>query len=498
MKQSFLRKVIVYAASILIVCGVIGGIFSLKILKERAEQKALEASYAAPKPVMTQEEMEALYDEHKKEESVVKERVEEPTEEAITEEAVEESIEEVAVQEASESKEAEAVYEGCPVDFAGMWKVNPDVYAWITVPGTVIDYPILQHPSDNTYYLNYNIDGSYGYPGCIYTENMNSKEFTDNNTVIYGHNMRHDDKIFGTLEQYREIDGFKKAPFITMNTLYGEYKFKIYAVFISNSKASDDNGHVFNYIFNEATNARFKEYIEEIDKRKLYTTGVDINENPDAYNANMNTLSGMQAYLINFSDPLCGFNPDEDVEGVKMADLGDFVGSNTHYYLPIFKRIKETGHSFSWNFCAMIFPELYFSYRKMPLIALAAWVGRIVSQIPQTIAMIKQVGNLGILSEMVDPINVTSDAFRGVIMIGYVIFYSLMFLLGFNANKFYFRSAVNKIKKVKAKSDGRDTRGEIVRKGGTSAILLVTFILLMTLPSLIMYFIQLVPAMGLL
>ena len=85
-----------------------------------------------------------------------------------------------------------------------------------------------------------------------------------------------------------------------------------------------------------------------------------------------------------------------------------------------------------------------------------------------------------------------------VSLIGYVIFYSLMFMLGFNANKFYFRSAVNKIKKVKAKSDGRDTRGEIVRKGGTSAILLVTFILLMTLPSLIMYFIQFIPAMGLL
>lgn len=232
------------------------------------------------------------------------------------------------------------------------------------------------------------------------------------------------------------------------------------------------------------------------DNMKQTYQGVDINENPDAYNANMNSFPGMQAYLINFSDPLCGFNPDEDVEGVKMADLGDFVGSNTHYYLPIFKRIKETGHSFSWNFCAMIFPELYFSYRKMPLIALAAWLGRIISQIPQTIAMIKQVGNLGVLSEMVEAFNVTSDAFSGVIMIGYVIFYSLMFLLGFNANKFYFRSAVNKIKKVKAKSDGRDTRGEIVRKGGTSAIWLVTFILLMALPSLIMYLMQFVSMTG--
>ena len=58
--------------------------------------------------------------------------------------------------------------------------MNPDVYAWITVPGTEIEYPILQHPSDNSYYFMHNIDGSYGYPGCIYTENLNSKDFTDN------------------------------------------------------------------------------------------------------------------------------------------------------------------------------------------------------------------------------------------------------------------------------------------------------------------------------
>ena len=60
--------------------------------------------------------------------------------------------------------------------------MNPDVYAWITVPGTEIEYPILQHPSDNSYYFMHNIDGSYGYPGCIYTENLNSKDFTDRDT----------------------------------------------------------------------------------------------------------------------------------------------------------------------------------------------------------------------------------------------------------------------------------------------------------------------------
>ncbi|MBQ5319026.1 MAG: hypothetical protein J6K17_08025 [Oscillospiraceae bacterium] len=236
----------------------------------------------------------------------------------------------------------------------------------------------------------------------------------------------------------------------------------------------------------------------ESDKAAQIFNGVDINENPDAYNQNMNGNTAFNPYFINFSDPLCGFNPDEDVDGVKMADLGDFVGSNTHYYLPIFKRMKEIERVYSLNFCAMLFPELYFSYRKMPLIALAAWIGRIISQIPQVIVMLTQVEGMGALSEMAASIDVTSNAFRGVIMIGYAIFYSLMFILGFNANRFYFRSAVKKIKKVKAVSDGRDTRGEIVRKGGTSALLLVLFILLMVMPYGIFYFMQFVPALGML
>ncbi|HBA46218.1 MAG TPA: hypothetical protein DCZ91_00130, partial [Lachnospiraceae bacterium] len=70
------------------------------------------------------------------------------------------------------------------VDFADLQEnTNQDIYAWIYIPDTKIDYPVLQHPTDNTYYLNYNLDGSRGYPGCIYTEDYNEKDFSDPNTV---------------------------------------------------------------------------------------------------------------------------------------------------------------------------------------------------------------------------------------------------------------------------------------------------------------------------
>lgn len=167
---------------------------------------------------------------------------------------------------------------GMNPSFAELYVANNDFAGRISIPEMNIDSHVVQ-TKDNKYYERRDFYGKSTNYGVPFFDYRNTLQSLDRNTIIYGHNMRHDDKIFGTLEQYKEIEGFKKAPIITMNTLYGEYKFKIYAVFISNSKASDDNGHVFNYIFTAASNSQFANYIAEIDKRKLYTTGVDINEN---------------------------------------------------------------------------------------------------------------------------------------------------------------------------------------------------------------------------
>ena len=139
------------------------------------------------------------------------ESTEQGTEEAkaaMTEDEINEMLagmKETAGTETATEEQSEVI----PVKFEELQAVNPDVYAWIAVPGTVIDYPILQHASDNTYYLMHNIDGSYGYPGCIYTENMNSKDFTDNNTVIYGHNMKNG-SMFAQLHKFEDPDFFKE------------------------------------------------------------------------------------------------------------------------------------------------------------------------------------------------------------------------------------------------------------------------------------------------
>jgi len=128
--------------------------------------------------------------------------------------------------------EAVSAAPGKSLDWDELHEANPDIYAWIYVPGTSIDYPVLQHPSNNEYYLNHNLDGSYGFPGVIYTENYNSKDFTDPNTVVYGHNMDNT-TMFSTLHNFRDPDMVSEPHYIYVYTEDGRtLVYEIYAAYI--------------------------------------------------------------------------------------------------------------------------------------------------------------------------------------------------------------------------------------------------------------------------
>ncbi len=115
------------------------------------------------------------------------------------------------------------------VDFETLQsETNPDIYAWIYIPDTKIDYPVLQHATDNSYYLNYNIDGSKGYPGCIYTENYNAKDFSDPNTVMYGHNMKNG-SMFAGLHKFEDSEYFEEHPYVYVYTPEQLYVYEIFA-----------------------------------------------------------------------------------------------------------------------------------------------------------------------------------------------------------------------------------------------------------------------------
>ncbi|MBQ8825643.1 MAG: zinc-ribbon domain-containing protein [Oscillospiraceae bacterium] len=209
---------------------------------------------------------------------------------------------------------------------------------------------------------------------------------------------------------------------------------------------------------------------------------------PNKYNREHSGEIGIdiQPFLINFSDPLCGYNPDEDFDGVRLCELADYVESNTHYYLPIFKRIKELGKSFSWNFPAMLFPELYFANRKMPLAALAAWAAQLLTMIPLMI-MVFHDADIPMIKELADNFDIRSSAFQTVRFLTYVLDYGIMFFCGAYANKLYYRTAVKRTASIKKSVPLTRLRQTLRSRGGTSVGWLIIFILLKLLPFFAVY-----------
>lgn len=167
------------------------------------------------------------------------------------------SSDEFEVDSLEKLKEIEILIPEKMIDFEELQtNVNEDIYAWIYIPNSKIDYPVVQHPEDNNYYLNYNLDGSKGYPGCIYTENYNAKEFTDPNTVIYGHNMKNG-SMFAGLHRFEDVDYFDSNRYIYIYTPDEILVYEIFAAY----EAS--NEHIlYNHDFNNET--VYSVYLDEV------------------------------------------------------------------------------------------------------------------------------------------------------------------------------------------------------------------------------------------
>lgn len=165
--------------------------------------------------------------------------------------------------------------EGLLKKYYKLYAANKDLAGWIKIPALQINLPLAQG-DDNQYYLKRDVYGKRTKYGVPFLDYRNTLRVLNRNTIVYGHNMEYDDLIFGMLENYRTVDGFKSAPVIECNTIYNDYSWLVYAVFVTNGAKKDDNGYVFNYNFTELDNYTFLEYIQQVDQRKLYTTGVDI------------------------------------------------------------------------------------------------------------------------------------------------------------------------------------------------------------------------------
>lgn len=120
------------------------------------------------------------------------------------------------------------------IDFTSLEKINPDIVAWLKIDDTNINYPVVQ-TTDNEYYLNHLFDKQINSSGCVFMDYRNN-DFSDLNTIIYGHNMKND-SMFGQLKDFKNQEFFDKHKTGILITKNKQYKIKFISGFIA--KPSD-------------------------------------------------------------------------------------------------------------------------------------------------------------------------------------------------------------------------------------------------------------------
>lgn len=147
---------------------------------------------------------------------------------------------------------------------------NPDCIGWIKIEGTVIDYPVMYHPSEENYYLHRDFYGEYSANGCLFLSELCEPEMSDN-LIIYGHHMN-SGKMFAELDQYKDRTFYLEHPLVSYNTLQGSETYQIFAVFCTPVYTGNDFPY---YTFTKAEDAAdYQGYIKAVKDRSFYDTGI--------------------------------------------------------------------------------------------------------------------------------------------------------------------------------------------------------------------------------
>lgn len=182
--------------------------------------------------------------------------------ETIKEEFVTEEIE---IEDTMEVEQEEVVEAAFQVDFEALRAVNDDVIGWIRfVEPSVISYPVVQ-TSNNDYYLKKSLEKKYLSAGSIFADYQNDDDFNDENTVIYGHNMKNG-SMFGQLRKFKDTEFCKANPYFYIYTVDGrEITYQIFAVKVVGATSS-----TYDKIYNDKE--EFQQYIDNVYVGAIYTS----------------------------------------------------------------------------------------------------------------------------------------------------------------------------------------------------------------------------------
>lgn len=173
-----------------------------------------------------------------------------------------------------------------PVNFSDARAGNNDIYAWLTVPGTSVNLPVLQSPTDDSYYLTHDADGNADPVGAAFTQIKNKTDFSDPVTVIYGHDV---DSVFGTLHD------FEDSEFLNANKTFYIYTPGHVLTYTVISAYQYDDRHILNsFDFSNAdVRNQYFSYVQNPDSL-LKSVNEDVQLNADSKIVQLSTCMQSQ------------------------------------------------------------------------------------------------------------------------------------------------------------------------------------------------------------
>lgn len=152
------------------------------------------------------------------------------------------------------------------MDFSTLKEINPDIIGWIRAEGTNIDYPIAQ-TDNNDYYLSHLYNKDWNSNGTIFADYRNAGDFSDRNTVIYGHHMKNG-TMFQALEEYKDQEFYDVNPTMMLFTPDGDYIIELICGTIE-----DGNYQFVKFDFDSEES--FIQYIEAFRSRSTFVSDVE-------------------------------------------------------------------------------------------------------------------------------------------------------------------------------------------------------------------------------
>lgn len=158
---------------------------------------------------------------------------------------------------------------GSGIDLNACLAQNRDFVAWLFIPGTKINYPVVR--SDNTeYYLHHLFTGKESKLGCLFSLKSSDYQTPSRNIAIYGHHISHSDAMFSTLMDYKDASYCAAHSQIRISSLYGERTYRVFAVL--NMKVSDWDAATASFSSDES----FLRFVNRAVKKSLVDTGVQV------------------------------------------------------------------------------------------------------------------------------------------------------------------------------------------------------------------------------